>query len=112
MVERLWYKLTVKSGEEKSQTIVEIAAKCDGCDAGGAHRYQLISFGKANQPADQREFLLCAQCARAERKRLNARPDHTEGLTRQELIAALDRFFSSSGASDICRRCHEQDTGC
>jgi hypothetical protein len=102
----------VKSGEQKPQAIVEIAAVCDGCGAGGAHRYQLISFGRPNEPADEREFLLCAQCARAERKRLNARPDHAAGLTRQELIAALDRFFSTSGALDICRRCHEQDTGC
>ncbi|HZF39233.1 MAG TPA: hypothetical protein VE715_10440, partial [Blastocatellia bacterium] len=27
-------------------------------------------------------------------------------------IAALDRFFASSGAFDVCRRCHEQGTGC
>lgn len=104
--------MAVKSGEQKSRAIVEIAAKCDGCGEGGAHRYELVSFGKPNEPADEREFLLCAQCARAERKRLNARPDHAAGLTRQELIAALDRFFSTSGASDICRRCHEQGSGC
>jgi hypothetical protein len=33
-------------------------------------------------------------------------------LTRQELIAELDRFFAASGVFDICRRCHEQGTGC
>ena len=104
--------MAVKPGEKKSRAIVELAAVCYGCGAGGAHRYQLVSFGKPNEPADERGFLMCAQCARAERKQLNARPDHAEGLTRQELIAALDRFFSSSGALDICRRCHEQETGC
>ena len=55
---------------------------------------------------------MCAKCARDERKRLKARPDPDDGLTRQELIAALNRFFASSGALDICRRCHEQGTGC
>jgi hypothetical protein len=104
--------LAVKSSEQKSWAIVETAAKCDGCGACGAHRYELVSFGKPNEPADEREFLLCAQCARSERKRLNARPDHAAGLTREELIAALDRFFSTSGALDICRRCHEQGSGC
>jgi hypothetical protein len=33
-------------------------------------------------------------------------------LTRRELIGELDRFFEASGALDICRRCHEQGTGC
>jgi hypothetical protein len=31
---------------------------------------------------------------------------------RDELIAALDRFWAESGAGEICRRCHEQGTGC
>ncbi len=33
-------------------------------------------------------------------------------MTRRELIAELDRFFAASGVFDICRRCHEQGTGC
>jgi len=85
---------------------------CQSCGARAARRYQLISFGEFGEPDNERESLLCARCARAERKRLNARPDPDGGLTRGELIAALDRFFASSAAFDICRRCHEQGTGC
>jgi hypothetical protein len=85
---------------------------CQSCGAGAARRYQLVSFGKFGEPGDERESPLCMRCARAERKRLNARPDPDGGLTRGEMIAALDRFFSSSGVFDICRRCHEQGTGC
>jgi hypothetical protein len=88
---------------------------CQSCGAGTARRYQLVSLGKFGEPGDEREFMLCARCARAERKRLNARmdpPDPYDGLTRGEMIAALDRFFAASGVFDICRRCHEQGTGC
>jgi len=87
-------------------------AKCDGCGGSGAHRYQLTGFGKPDGQSGEREFLLCAKCARAERKRLNAAPDPAAGLTREELIAALDRFFAASGVFDVCRRCHDQGTGC
>ncbi len=100
------------SDERQAQEIIESAARCGDCGAGGARRYQLVSFGKVGEPGDEREFLLCARCARAERKRLNALPAPDEGLTRGEMIAALDRFFASSGAFDVCRRCHEQGTGC
>jgi hypothetical protein len=78
----------------------------------------MAGFGKFGEPGDEREFMLCVRCARAERKRLNTRPDPDDGhhghhqLTRVEMIAALDRFFASSGVFDICRRCHEQGTGC
>jgi len=102
----------VKSSEQKSREILGTAANCGVCGAGEARRYQLVRFGKPNEPGDEREFMLCLRCARAERKRLKAEPDLDDGLTRQELIAALDRFFASSGVFDICRRCHEQGTGC
>jgi hypothetical protein len=102
----------VKSSEQKSPEILGKAAKCAGCGVGGARRYQLVRFGVFGEPGDEGEFILCVRCARAERKRLKARPDPNDGLTRQELIAALDRFFESSAAFDICRRCHEQGTGC
>jgi len=92
--------------------MVEIAAKCDGCGVGGARRYQSLSFGVFGEPGDERESMFCARCARAERKRLEAEPDPEDGLTREELIAALDRFFALSGVFDICGRCHEQGTGC
>jgi hypothetical protein len=85
---------------------------CQSCGARAAHRYQLIGLGKFGEPGDEREFSLCVRCARAERQRMKLEPDPEDGLTRQELIAALDRFFASSGVFDICRRCHEQDTGC
>lgn len=85
---------------------------CQSCGASAARHYQLISFSELGEPGDERESQLCARCARAERKRLNARSDPAGGLTRQEMIAALDRFFESSGVFDICRRCHEQGTGC
>jgi len=102
----------VKSSEQKSREILGIAAKCGVCGAGEARRYQLVNFGKPGEPNDERESMLCARCARSERKRLNAEPDLEDGLTRQEFIAALDRFFASSGVFDVCRRCHEQGTGC
>jgi len=89
-----------------------IESICRSCGARAAHRYQLISFGEFGEQGDEREFRLCARCARAERQRLKAEPDPEDRLTRQELIAALDSFFASSGAFDICRRCHEQGTGC
>jgi hypothetical protein len=85
---------------------------CRSCSAGGAHRYQLVSFGKSGEPSGEREFLLCARCARAERKRLKALPELEGARAREELIVELDRFFAASGVFDICRRCHEQGTGC
>jgi len=85
---------------------------CQSCGARSAHRYQIASFGKFGEMGDEREFAFCARCARAERKRLKDEPDPADSLTREELIAALDRFFASSGVFDICRRCHEQGTGC
>jgi len=81
---------------------------CEECDAANAHRYQLPIF----ESRDEREFVLCVRCARRERKRLRNQSDTSDGLTRQELIAELDRFFAASGVFDICRRCHEQGTGC
>jgi len=86
--------------------------KCDVCGEGGARRYQSLSLGVFGEASGERESKLCARCARAERKRLKAEPDPEDGLTREELIAALDRFFASSGVFDICGRCHEQGTGC
>ncbi len=92
----------------------EINAKpiCDQCGASEARRYRLASFNKFGRLRDEREFVLCAHCARDERNRLRTRPDDFDGLTREELIAGLNRFFAASGVFDICRRCHEQGTGC
>ncbi|MGH9844166.1 MAG: hypothetical protein ACREEM_36030 [Blastocatellia bacterium] len=79
---------------------------CNHCDADRAHRYQ------HGQPGDEREVELCVRCARKERRRLQADPVVSDGLTRRELIAELDRFFAAAGVFDICRRCHQQGTGC
>ena len=57
------------------------------------------------------EQQLCPACARAQRQQLR-QTSSVHGLTRDELIAQLDRFFAASGVFDICRRCHEQGTGC
>jgi hypothetical protein len=81
---------------------------CEECGATNARQYQLPIF----ESRDEREFVLCVRCARSKRKILQTQSDTSDGLTRQELIAELDRFFAASGVFDICRRCHEQDTGC
>jgi hypothetical protein len=85
---------------------------CQHCGSGGARRYQRISFDDGNAQGRESEFRLCARCAREERKRLRDAPPTITGLSRQELIAELDRFFAASGAFEICGRCHEQGTGC
>jgi hypothetical protein len=106
---------------------------CHVCRSAGARRYQLLSFGASGEAHAESELILCTGCARAaraERRRsvdLPAtearpdcpdcpdspdRPDCSYWLTRRELITELDRFFEASGAFEICRRCHEQGTGC
>ena len=61
---------------------------------------------------EEPEAILCVRCARARRKGLAATAPQGSGLTRRELIGELDRLFEASGAFEICRRCHEQGTGC
>ncbi len=61
---------------------------------------------------EPRVQLLCVRCARSLRRELQAAPEVAPGLTRSELIAALDGFFAASGVFDICGRCHAQGTGC
>jgi len=89
---------------------------CECCGGSGARRYQLFSFdemeGGSSGFHNEQEFVLCAGCARRERVRLRVAPEQTRGLTREELIAELDRFFAASGVFDICGRCHQQGTGC
>lgn len=88
-----------------------ILLTCAFCGVPDAHRYQLVSFGQPGQFSEEREFVLCAGCARQKRKQLSE-PEASEGLTRAELIAELDRFFAASGVFEICGRCHQQGTGC
>lgn len=84
---------------------------CQLCGVSGARLYQLVSFDSTGE-SSAKEFVLCVGCARTERKQLQAQPETEEGLTREELIAELDRFFAASGVFDICARCHPQGTGC
>lgn len=94
--------------ESRANEKVELLA-CQRCGNQSARRYQLLDFGGSES---EQEFWLCVGCARQERKQLQAQSASTEGLTRQELIAELDRFFAASGVFDICARCHQQGTGC
>lgn len=86
--------------------------RCAHCGAETARQYQLIKFDAADQSHKSDERFLCVRCARMERKRLQTEPESDEGLTREELISLLDRFFAASGVFDICARCHQQGTGC
>lgn len=89
---------------------------CKRCGVAEAHQYQLFTFAKLENANgefhDECEFVLCVGCARQERTRLRAELEPDDGLTREELIAELDRFFAASGVFEICGRCHQQGTGC
>lgn len=84
---------------------------CETCGATAAHRYQLFHFGQPGESGIETLRHLCVRCARGERQQPPT-PPQSAGLTRAELLAKLDRFFAASGVFDICRRCHEQGTGC
>jgi hypothetical protein len=85
---------------------------CETCGTRAGLPYQQLALAGAGEPAAEALRWLCPRCARAERRRINDTPDERAGLTRDELIAELDQFFAASGVFDICRRCHEQGTGC
>jgi hypothetical protein len=85
---------------------------CEICGAATARHYQLFDFGQPCEPGEETVRPLCVRCARSERQRLQTLTAQSGVLTRAELIAKLDRFFAASGVFDICRRCHEQGTGC
>jgi hypothetical protein len=99
---------------DKSMNAAERTSEliCQSCEGDCALRYQIINLANNGETSEEREFTLCVRCARTERRRLQNQPQALEGLTREELIAELDRFFAASGVFDICRRCHEQGTGC
>ena len=88
-----------------------MSAACQQCGAANARTFHQWTFGAARELAVVTEQQLCPACARALRQQLRQTPT-AQGLTRDELIAELDRFFAASGVFDICRRCHEQGTGC
>lgn len=86
---------------------------CQKCRQPNARRYERYAFSTIGVAAQIEEFWLCAKCVHQERKLLAARTAATpDQITRAELIAELDRFWSESGAGEICRRCHAQGTGC
>jgi hypothetical protein len=83
---------------------------CEQCRAANAHLFHQWTFGAPGELATETASWLCTACARARRRQLPTAA--ATGLTRDELIAQLDQFFAASGVFDICRRCHEQGTGC
>lgn len=99
----------------------EQGSTCQTCGANNARLYELFFFTSVGESVDPMQIWLCVRCARRERQAIRAAhaeqvrnpnyPTHHQ-LTRDELIAAMDRFWAESGAGEICRRCHEQGTGC
>ena len=94
---------------------------CQTCGANEARLYELYSFSAVGEPIEPEQNRLCVKCARRERQSIqetraaqlrNPGCPTQNQMTRAKLIAALDRFWVESGAGEICRRCHEQGTGC
>ncbi|MFN0121898.1 MAG: hypothetical protein ACKV2V_15495 [Blastocatellia bacterium] len=93
---------------------------CHLCGVAGARHYQQLYFSEVGMPCEEGVIDLCVKCARAERGKMRAanRSASTatgqddSSISREELIAAMDRFWRESGAGDICGRCHRQGTGC
>ncbi len=86
--------------------------RCENCGVVQARPYQLLRVQQPGVPSEETIGWRCVACARTERRGANHQEVVAAGLTRTELIARLDRFFAASGVFDICRRCHEQGTGC
>jgi hypothetical protein len=92
---------------------VKAAGICQDCRQPTARSYEQYSYAAVGEPATILRFELCAKCARQQRLcQPAAQPVPPNSLTRTELIATIDRFWSESGAGEICRRCHAQGTGC
>ncbi|HWQ34698.1 MAG TPA: hypothetical protein VNQ79_17745 [Blastocatellia bacterium] len=97
------------------------AASCAKCGSAGAREYEQYFFSEVGVPAETGKIWLCVKCARAERRLIRAAQAEQlrahqltddQQVTREELIAAMDRFWAESGAGEICGRCHAQGTGC
>lgn len=94
---------------------------CEFCGTSNARLYEQYFPVAVGEPVEPEQRWLCVKCARRERQSIAAAraaqlrnpnyPPHNQ-LTRDELIARLDRFWADSGAGEICRRCHAQGTGC
>lgn len=86
---------------------------CQDCGQLTARKYEQYVYSAVGESATVLEFELCVSCARQRRKsHTTAQPVTGSSLSREELITLVDRFWDESGAGDICRRCHEQGTGC
>lgn len=88
------------------------AQTCEQCGSPAARPYQRLTVHAPGVPSDACTHWLCVPCARATRRALPQPTDAADGLTRDELIARLDQFFTISGVFEICARCHAQGTGC
>ena len=78
---------------------------CENC--GHKEGFEFEEPALSDEPAKR---VLCRLCARKIRRQLPLHPDQLEA--RASYIAGLDQFWEESGAAEICRRCHEQGTGC
>ncbi len=96
-------------------------AGCEKCGVADAREYAQYFFSATEAPAETVRARLCVKCARAERRTIRAtqaeqlsrhQAADDQQVTRDELIAAMDRFWAESGAGEICGRCHAQGTGC
>lgn len=96
-------------------------AVCRECKAKSARLYEFYKLITVGEPVEPQRIWLCVKCARRERRAIrearrtsphNANDQGVTSLSREDLIAELDRFWAESGAGEICRRCHEQGTGC
>ncbi|MBI1765519.1 MAG: hypothetical protein HYR56_29235 [Acidobacteria bacterium] len=85
---------------------------CEQCGTAPARLYQQLQLHTPGVPSEESLRWYCVTCARAERSTLREQESELAGLTRDELIAKLDRFFAASGVFEICGRCHAQGTGC
>jgi hypothetical protein len=106
----------IQDHSEQSQSVL-----CVRCGAAKAREYEQYFFSEVGEPAETGTIRLCVKCARTERRAIhelqnerlrNHQCEDDHPLTRDQLIAVMDRFWAESGAGEICRRCHEQQTGC
>ena len=102
----------------RSTELINVAEKslppCQNCETGNALLYESYSFGAVLADVEPEQFWLCVKCARTKRKPTSDMqlPSGSSAISRTEFIAALDRFWSASGAAEICGQCHAQGTGC
>ncbi len=89
---------------------------CEQCGTQPARHYEQYSFSEPGAPAEEIHAWLCVPCARAARQAIDelqrAQVKPPGAYSRDELMAEIDCLLETSGGFEICRRCHEQKTGC